>query len=200
MSLESFLRRVVSIAQEARIPYMLTGSLAAAYYAEPRATRDVDLVVVLSLDDVEELVRRLEVEGFYVSLQAARDAVRGEGQFNAIDPESGWKVDWIVRKDRPFSRNEFERRRPVEMMDLEVPLVAPEDLLVAKLEWARKGSSERQLRDALEILVHRGTELDRDHLERWVHELGLTREWEMLLEEENPWRPDEGGGSTRSGG
>lgn len=98
MTLSDLLRRIVAMLSEAGVPYMLTGSLAAAYYALPRATRDIDLVVAGSLGQIEKLVDRLEGEGFYVRRTAAREAVRNQGQFNAIDPQSGWKVDLIVAK------------------------------------------------------------------------------------------------------
>ena len=183
MTLESFLRRVVGVLDEVGIPYMLTGSLASAYYGEPRATRNIDFVIAVSDVELEQLVRRLDEEGFYVSGDAAREALRQRGQFNAVDPESGWKVDWIVRRDRPFSLREFDRRRRVELLGLELPMVTPEDLIVAKLEWAEKGGSELQLRDALAILLQGGEELDRDHIERWVGTLGLEDRWRELLTE-----------------
>lgn len=183
MTLETFLRRVVAIVGDTGIPYMLTGSIAVAYYAEPRATRDIDVVIAVSPGEIERLLRRLDAEGLYVSHEAAREALRRQSQFNAIDPESGWKVDWIVRKDRPFSRREFERRRSVELMGLELPIATPEDLIVAKLEWAQKGASELQLRDALAILLQRGRELDRGYIERWVGELDLGPEWGVVLKE-----------------
>ena len=186
MTLEAFLDRLTSLIEEAGITYMLTGSLAAAYYAEPRATRDVDLVIAVSPDQLEGLVNRLDRDGLYVSLEAAREALRTEGQFNAIDPASGWKADLIPRKGRRFSREEFSRRRRVEVLGRELPLVTPEDLIVAKLEWSRRGDSERQLRDAFGILVQLGAELDREHIERWVGELGLEREWALLVEEPDP--------------
>lgn len=121
MTLESFLRRLVAIVDQVGIPYMLTGSLASAYYGEPRATRDIDFVIAVSDDETEELVYRLDEEGFYVSREAAREARQERSQFNAVDPESGWKVDWIIRKDRTFSRREFERRRRVEFLGLRDP-------------------------------------------------------------------------------
>jgi len=185
LTLEAFFRRVVGIIEDTGIPYMVTGSIAAAYHAEPRATRDIDLVIAVSLDEMEKLLTRLDSEGFYVGHEAARDALRRRSQFNAIDPESGWKVDWIIRKDRPFSRKEFERRQRVELMDLELPMVTAEDLIIAKLEWARRGASELQLRDALAILLQRGGELDRAYIEGWVDELQLDHEWRVVLEEAN---------------
>ena len=182
MTLEDFLGRVLSVVEELSIPYMLTGSLASAYYAVPRATRDVDLVIAVSSEELERLVRGLGEAGFYVSEAAAREALRTEGQFNAIDPESGWKADFIPRKERPFSRVEFDRRDRVELLGRELSLVTAEDLIVAKLEWARKGGSERQVRDVRGILAQSGPALDREHLERWVGELGLDEEWRAVLE------------------
>lgn len=183
MTLESFLRRVLAILDAVGIPYMLTGSLASAYYGEPRATRDIDFVIGVSDAELDQLVRRLDEDGFYVRRDAAREARRERGQFNAIDPESGWKVDWIIRKDRPFSRREFERRRRVEFLELELPMVTAEDLIVAKLEWSEKGGSELQLRDSLAIFLQQGTDLDREYIERWVGDLNLEDRWRALLGE-----------------
>jgi hypothetical protein len=52
-----------------------------------------------------------------------------------------------------------------------------EDTIIAKLEWAREGESERQLRDVASILVVSGEGLDRRHLERWIGALGLDEVW-----------------------
>lgn len=122
-------------------------------------------LIAVSREGIEELLRRLEDEGFYVSRDAVREALRRRSSFNAIDPASGWKVDWILRKDRPFSREEFERRRRVELLGMELFMVTAEDLIVAKLEWAKKGASDLQLRDALAILLRGGGELDRGYIE-----------------------------------
>ena len=73
------------------------------------------------------------------------------------------------------------------MLGRELPLVSAEDLIVTKLEWARKGASDRQLRDVQGVLAQSGPELDREHLERWVAELGLEEEWSTVLEHADPW-------------
>lgn len=144
MTLESFLQRVISILEEAEVPYMLTGSLAAAYYAVPRATQDVDLVVEVESTDLAVMTELLSDAGYYVSLAAAREAFSHEGQFSAVDPGTGWKVDFIIRKSRPFSRSGFSRRVRASALGLGLCMVTREDLVVAKLEWAKKGNSELQ--------------------------------------------------------
>lgn len=90
MSLTAFLRQVVEILDQAGVPYMLTGSLASAYYAVPRATQDVDIVIATEEAGVDQAVQGLENAGWYVDGEAALEAHRTRGQFNAIDPSSGW--------------------------------------------------------------------------------------------------------------
>ena len=91
------------------IPYMLTGSLASSYYAEPRMTRDIDLVAELSGGDAKRLTALFEPD-YYVSEADVERALRDRGMFNVLHLEKLVKLDLIVRKDEPFRRHEFGRR------------------------------------------------------------------------------------------
>lgn len=181
MSITSFLQRVAQILEASGVPYMLTGSLAAAYYATPRATQDIDVVIDTQEEGIERLVQGFLDAEFYVDREAALAAWRTQGQFNAIDPDSGWKVDLIVRKDRSFSRTEFERREPADLLGIEVSLASLEDVVIAKLEWAQMGDSELQRTDVVRLLELSGSRVDRAYLEKWVAELGLQNEWSSIL-------------------
>ncbi len=81
---------------------------------------------------------------------------RLEAFSNVIDFESGWKVDFIIRKDREFSVTEFGRRRMGELLGFQLFVASAEDVILAKLEWARMSDSERQIRDVAGILRTRG--------------------------------------------
>jgi len=157
---------------EARgIAYMLTGSVAASYYAMPRMTRDIDLVVELSAADVDPL-HALFAADFYLDHDALREAVADRGVVNLIHEGHLLKVDLIVRKDSPYRRGEFARRRRVRLGAFEVAIVAPEDLVISKLDWARETRSAVQLGDVRNLL-RSVPDLDRDYLARWTRELGL---------------------------
>jgi hypothetical protein len=81
--------------------------------------------------------------------------------FNLMHLESGIKVDLIVRKDEPYRRIEFARRRPVRIGGIETFVVSREDLILSKLAWARGSGSELQRRDVIALA---DAPLDRDYL------------------------------------
>jgi hypothetical protein len=182
LSVESILKLVVESLDKLSIPYMVTGSLASAFYGEPRSTQDVDIVVRAPEPPLQRLGERLRAAGLYCDAGAITEAVELKGLFNAIDPATGWKVDFIVLKDRAFGRAAFEGRTLAELGGVPLHLIRAEDVVVSKLEWAQLGGSERQLRDVVGVLMVQGPLLDRDYIERWVTGLGLSNEWARVLE------------------
>lgn len=182
MSLAAFLRTVVRLLDDSGVPYMLTGSIVSAYYALPRATQDLDVVIAADEDGIEQIVQDLLKRNWYVDRKAAQEARRARGQFNAIDPSTGWKVDFIVRKDRPYSRVEFERRQRANLLDVEVWIASLEDVLIAKLEWSRLGDSALQRRDVIQLLERNRDRLDRSYVEKWIRELALQEEWSRAID------------------
>lgn len=102
---------------------------------------------------------------------------------NVIDATSGWKVDLIHRKDRPFSHEEFARRVEAEVDAVPLAVATLEDVILSKLEWAHLGGSRRQLEDVATLLRVRRGELDDAYVRRWVAELGVAAEWTAVAEE-----------------
>jgi len=177
------LQIIVRELERFEIPYMLAGSFASTYHGSPRTTHGIDLVIAPTRQNLERFVGGLDSERFYVSASAAQEAWAKRGQFNVVLLGSGWKVDLILRKDRPFSRSEFERRQRVDIDGMEVWVATAEDTIVAKLEWARAGQSERQIRDVVGILELSGDGLDRAYIEHWIAELGLEDLWARAISE-----------------
>jgi hypothetical protein len=93
--------------------------------------------------------------------------------FNVIDAQAGWKADLRIRRDRPFSRTEFNRRRKAAILEIDLWVTSPEDVVLSKLEWARESASEQQLQDALGVLLVQNERLDRDYLKKWAAVLGV---------------------------
>jgi hypothetical protein len=155
----------------AEIAYMITGSMATNFYAVPRMTRDIDIVVELAEKDLARFIPLFETD-FYLDSETVRDAVRRRSMFNLIQNEYVIKIDFIVRKDSPYRRREFSRRKGVAVDNRTLYLVAPEDLILSKLEWAKESRSEMQLSD-VKNLLNSVKPLNRRYLARWAKELGV---------------------------
>jgi hypothetical protein len=156
------------------LAYMLTGSMAMNYYAQPRMTRDIDLVVALTAQDTDKVVR-LFTPDYYVSRDAVSSSIAHESLFNLIHQESVIKVDCIVRKNTPYRRAEFERRQRIAIEDFSTWIASKEDLIISKLWWAKDSHSELQLRDVKNLAA---TGCDTNYIARWTRELGLLNLWQ----------------------
>ena len=167
-------RDVSARLEEGGLAYMLTGSMVMNYYAQPRMTRDIDLVVALAPQDTDTVVR-LFTPDYYLSRDAVASAIAHESLFNLIHQESVIKVDCIVRKNTLYRRAEFERRQRIAIEDFSTWIVSKEDLIISKLWWAKDSHSEQQLRDVKNL---GSTCCDRDYIARWTKELGLLDLWQ----------------------
>ncbi len=161
---------VVSRLDEAGILYMISGAMAMNYYAVPRMTRDIDIVVDMRSGDAERITELLE-GSYFLDLDSAKEAVSRRRMFNVIHKVKMIKVDFVVRKDLPYREEEFNRRRQAEVEGKKFWIVAPEDLLLSKLFWAKDSHSELQLRDARNLLA--SVSMDVAYLDRWAAVLGV---------------------------
>jgi hypothetical protein len=172
----------VGVLKRLGIPYMVTGSVALFVYGEPRATNDIDIVIDPSDDALAALLEEI-ASRTYVSPEAVSDAIRRRSMFNAIDLVTTEKIDFILLKDRPFDAVRFERRVPCGIKSLKFVASSPEDTILSKLSWARRGQSERQLRDVYGVLRIQANSLDWEYLRHWASELSVAPLLDKLLEE-----------------
>ena len=175
-----FVKEIARRLDSKGIPYMVTGSIALALYAQPRMTRDIDLVVECGPGDMDLIVGLFE-DDCYVSEEEVREAMLNRGMFNVIHTQWSVKADFIIRKNDAFREVELGRRRQIDIEGTEVSVVSPEDLLLSKLHWSKDSQSEIQLEDT-RALVRTVPDLDWDYLERWAIHLGVQSQLAELKE------------------
>lgn len=159
------------------LPFMLTGSFALAFYATPRMTRDLDIVVAVDAGRVAALTEGFSSD-YFVDPDVIRSALAAESLFNLMHYGTGLKVDLIVRKSSAYRMLEFSRRRQVQFGSVHTWIVSREDLILSKLVWAKESNSEMQLRD-VQLLIAGPVEVD--YLRHWAQELGVGARLEALL-------------------
>jgi hypothetical protein len=159
------------------VPFMLTGSFALAFYATPRMTRDLDIVVSIDASRVSRVTEAFG-DAYYVDADMIRTALASQSLFNLMHYATGVKIDLIVRKSTPYRIHEFARRREVQLGAVRTWIVSAEDLILSKLVWARESGSDMQLRDVQQLM--RGP-LDVEYLRRWAKDLDVVTRLESLL-------------------
>jgi hypothetical protein len=156
--------------------YFVGGSLASSLQGEPRATNDVDIVLELPLGRIREFVAALGSD-FEVDVDTLREALLTGTSCNIFFLPVLTKVDLFGVGPSPYDELEFSRKRPVLVREPDVSLVvkSPEDTVLRKLWWFRKGGevSERQWRDVVQVLRFSGQGMDDAYLERWADGLGV---------------------------
>lgn len=167
----------------AGIDFVVTGSVAAMLYGEPRLTHDIDLVVLLDERGIRALVRAFPDEEFYcapaeVILVEVRRSQRGH--FNIIHHETGFKADVYIAGQDPLHRWALANRRRVSFGDAMISVAPPEYVIVRKLQYYREGHSAKHIGDIRGILQQQGERVDRKELESKVAQLGLQAEWEEI--------------------
>jgi len=164
------LEQITRALEQRGIDYMLSGSMALNSYTVPRMTLDADIVIELSGKNLEDFFEIFENE-FYVNKDSVREEVARSGMFNVIDHKTGFKVDFIVRKNTEYRILEFNRRRKERIGNSEVWIVSPEDLVISKIEWIQQLKSDRQISDIENLLSIPA--IDKNYVIDWCNKLKL---------------------------
>ena len=168
--IKELLRFVTKKLEELNIEYMISGSVAMNLYTIPRMTRDIDLVVHLSKTKIQDFVSAFS-DRFYCHQASIEEAIQHQSLFNLIDTQSGYKIDFLIRKYNPYRIKEFERRQRKEIFGFQTWVVSIEDLIISKLVWIQDLQSEKQIEDTTHLLEN--DEIDHQYIKNWIKELSL---------------------------
>lgn len=178
--MNEFLAVIVAFAatlDELGIRYAIVGSVASSAHGEQRATADADFIVDLNDDQAVALAKKLG-DSHYIDLASTRRAIAQSRSFNVIDLATMFKLDLYAVSGRPNEMRRLANARTTQLSAGVGPLVSiasPEDTVVSKLRWFRRGGevSEKQWTDVLGVLrVQRGL-LDVEELARAADDEGV---------------------------
>lgn len=176
--------QMAEIFENLDIPYLVGGSIASSIYGEPRATQDIDMVAELKSHHIQTLIASTK-NAFYIEEEDVIHAVSRHSSFNVIHLETMIKVDIFVLGSEAIDREEMRRRRPQTIADTQLIVATPEDIVLQKLIWFRRGGevSDRQWRDVSGVLKVQGDRLDWEYLKRWAESLNLSELLQRAKEE-----------------
>ena len=182
MEQDELLGYSIELLERLNVTYMLVGSLASGVYGEPRLTQDIDIVISPTARQLDEMCDEFPRVGFYVSREAAHEALRRRDQFNVLDPSSGNKIDFMLARSDKWGIEQLARRERTRLLpDREGFAARPEDVILSKMQYFQEGRSEKHLRDIAGMLKTSNDRIDRGYVERWAEELGLAVTWHDIL-------------------
>ncbi len=181
-----FVLLVVEALEAADVPYLIGGAVAAWAWGEPRATRDLDLVIQIPNGAEVKLSKELEKRNMLLPAEIIQDRLmdlQGDDHLNAIHTTSGFKADLYLVKEGDRFRNEAFSRRV--LVDLgaglgELYLHTPEDLIIYKLLYYNVSQQPKHISDIASIVQTMGDKLDIHYIQKWVAENNLSSTWKSV--------------------
>lgn len=189
MNPESLISLFVRPLNQLRIPYMVTGGVAAVVYGEPRLTRDIDLVLGLHPRDAGRFAAAWPADDFYappVEVIAEESGRATSGHFNVIHQHTTMRADIYLRGDDALNAWAFAHTVIRRIEDEDVVMAPIEAVILSKLRYYQMGRSDRHLRDIHQMMRISGDLADGAALERWVTRLGVSREWRQAQDFSEP--------------
>jgi hypothetical protein len=177
---------IVDCFEKLKVPYFVTGAIASIAYGEPRLTNDIDIVVDMHLAHIDAFKSFFPENEFYLDTDSMREAINRRSQFNIIHPQSGLKVDVIITEKDDFDQNRFARTKKLDVTETKSAYFAsPEDVIIKKLVYYKKGRSEKHLRDIASMLKISSELIDRAYISFWSKKLSVSEIWDDLQKKIN---------------
>ena len=167
------------------VRYLVSGSVAAILYGEPRLTHAVDFVVFLRPEDVSRLRDAFPNNEFYVpppEVIHAELAREQRGHFNVIHIDTGFKADFYPAGHDEFHAWALRNMRRMDYRGEAVAVAPPEYVIVRKLEYFREGGSEKHLRDIRSMLTISAEQINKGELQEWVCKQAVEAQWRQAIQ------------------
>lgn len=156
-------------------PYCVIGALAVGAWGRPRATKDIDLLILLEESTQPEFTAWLGSAGFTLDEAWARQNPLMQGRGIRLRHRSH-PVDLMIPGDA-HEREALTRRVSLTIEGLPVWMASPEDLILLKLKACR----DHDLVDAQSVVHQQAARLDLNYLWNWADRLHLQSELHYVL-------------------
>jgi hypothetical protein len=174
-NIAALLERIIPCFQQEQVAYVLIGAWALAAWGRPRATNDLDFLVLVNEGDIDRLSRRFIQAGLEPdeTWQEWNPMLRG---FQLRFQSHGITIDVLLPRDL-HDRQVFLRKRKKRMDGRYYWVVSLEDFVLQKLKVGRP----RDFEDAASVVDRLRDKLDLEYLEHWARRIGVMEELGYIM-------------------
>ncbi len=171
--------------KNAHLDYIVTGSVAAIVYGEPRLTNDIDLILNLNKADIPKISQAFPSEQFYCP---PKEVILNElgrynrGHFKLIHHRTGFKADIYLIGFDSLHKWAFENKRIIKYQNSEIAIAPAEYVILRKLEFFKEGGSQKHLYDIEGILQNSSALIDFDFLKDQAQKSGVQDILQQILD------------------
>jgi hypothetical protein len=173
--LQSALHKAVTLLAENGYSFAVIGGIAVSVWGQTRATYDIDIKVLVpenGYDSIRALIR-----------DACPERARPHTAENSLIIDTiidGVIIDFLLALPG-YEENIINRAVSKKLDEYEVPVCAPEDLIIQKVIAGRP----RDWQDIEGILIEQHGKLDREYMEEWLGQFAEVLEQPSMLSQYN---------------
>jgi len=165
---KTLLIRIARDLSSAGLPYMIIGGQAVLLYGSPRLTRDVDVTLGVSVDEMDRVITAVGGMGLEIIPRDIEAFIERTFVLPARDSATGIRVD-LIFSFTPYEKQAIERARPIFFDDTPVMFASLEDVVIHKIFAGRP----RDLEDGVTILA-KNPDFDSNYIRKWLKEFDRT--------------------------
>lgn len=155
---------LLSLFKKTATKAMIIGGVAQSLVARPRATQDIDALILVDFPDLDKLFKEGKRFGFKSRISDALNFAKTNRVLLLRHAKSGIDID-ISLAALPFEEESFARLKRVKIGRLSIPLPTPEDLMIMKAVAHRP----KDLID-IEAIIDCHKKIDYARVKKWVKE------------------------------
>ena len=165
---EAVVRATETVLRANKVEHVYVGSLSVMAFGVPRATVDVDVFADYGIRSVAALASGFRKRAFLVSAADLRDALLDRGLVTIDDTRSLYHID-LVPTVGPAKRHALQAKVDIRLLGMTLPIARPEHTVVMKLKFG----SDRDLEDAMGMLVRQKGKVDLEEMRRFARQQGV---------------------------
>ena len=165
---EAVVRATETVLRSNKVEHVYVGGLSVMAFGVPRATVDVDVFADYGIRSVAALVSGFRRRAFLVSADDLRNALLDRSHVTIDDTRSLYHIDLVPAVD-PAKRHALRAKVDIRLLGMTLPIARAEHTVVMKLKFG----SDRDLEDAMGMLVRQQGKLDIEEMRRFARQQGL---------------------------